>query len=134
MSQTLSPIERRKCIATSSLYRISRMGGGLPGGLGGTFYIGEIKIFAFFQTRKFSKNVKRINEKFTILRKFSNLHTKISIENWFFIHFLSHLPGLLSFYTPLEHTKIFFGWLGRVLSSWGGRGGCINPCLLISDN
>ena len=31
-----------------------------PGRLGGVlFYIGEIKNFAFFQTRKFSKNVKK---------------------------------------------------------------------------
>ena len=28
------------------------------------FYIGEIKNFAFFQTRKFSKNVNNINEMF----------------------------------------------------------------------
>ena len=34
--------------------------GGVPAGLGGIlFYIGEIKNFAFFQTRKFSKNVKK---------------------------------------------------------------------------
>ena len=43
---------------TSSLYRILRLGG--PGSMGGgTFFIGEIKNFAFFQTRKFSKNVKK---------------------------------------------------------------------------
>ena len=34
--------------------------GGVPAGLGGVLiYIGEIKNFAFFQTRKFSKNVKK---------------------------------------------------------------------------
>ena len=34
--------------------------GGVTGAMGGgTFYIGEIKNFAFFQTRKFSKNVKK---------------------------------------------------------------------------
>ena len=39
------------------------------------------------------------------LWKFLNLHTKISMENWFSTHYLFHLPGDLSFYTPLEHTK-----------------------------
>ena len=45
--------------------------------------------------------------------KFLNLDTKISMENWFFTNFLTHLQGLLSFYTPLEHTKIFGVGLGR---------------------
>ena len=95
------------------------MGG--PGRIGGVHcYNGEIKNFAFFQTRKFSKMLKKINEKFTILRKFSNLHTKISMENWFFTHFLSHLPGLVSFYTPLEHTKIFWVGLGGSSAGLGG--------------
>ena len=40
----------------SSLYRISRMGGGQAWG-GVLFYIGEMKNFAFFQTRKLSKKV-----------------------------------------------------------------------------
>ena len=45
---------------SSSLYRISRMGGGSRQAWGGVlFYIGEIKNFALFQTRKFSKNVKK---------------------------------------------------------------------------
>ena len=48
---------------------------------GGTFYSGEITNFAFFQTRKFSNKCNKINGKITILRKFSNLHTKISMEN-----------------------------------------------------
>ena len=43
----------------SSLYRILRLGGGSREHGGGTFFIGEIKNFAFFQTRKFSKNVKK---------------------------------------------------------------------------
>ena len=35
-------------------------GGGVPGAWGGVlFFIGEIKNFAFFQTRKFSKNAKK---------------------------------------------------------------------------
>ena len=42
---------------TSSLCRMSRMGG--TGRIWGTFYIGEIKIVSFFQTRKFSKIVKK---------------------------------------------------------------------------
>ena len=33
--------------------------GVVPGAWGGTFFIGEIKNFAFFQTRKFSKNAKK---------------------------------------------------------------------------
>ena len=48
---------------SSSLYRILRLGGG-PGSNcpvlgGGYFFIGEIKNFAFLQTRKFSKNAKK---------------------------------------------------------------------------
>ena len=49
------------------------------------------------------------------MRIFSNLHTKISMENWFFTHFLSHLPGLVSFYTLLEHSKNFWVGLGGVV-------------------
>ena len=44
------------------------------------------------------------------------------MENWFFTHFLSHLPGLLSFYTPLEHTKTFGIGLGEGTFDFGGRG------------
>ena len=44
--------------------------------------------------------------RFEIFEKFLKFtYTQITIENWFFTHFLSHHPGLLSFYTPLEHTK-----------------------------
>ena len=40
---------------------------GVPGAMGGgTFNIGESKKFAFFQTRKFSKTVKKSNEKVII--------------------------------------------------------------------
>ena len=42
----------------SSLYRILRLGGGSRELGGVLFFIGEIKNFAFFQTRKFSKNAK----------------------------------------------------------------------------
>ena len=49
-----------KVLINSSLYRISQMGGGLTGAMGvSTFYLGEIKNFVFYQTRKFSKNVKK---------------------------------------------------------------------------
>ena len=42
------------------VYRGFRRWWGGPGRLGGgLFYIGEIKNFAHFQTRKFSKNVKK---------------------------------------------------------------------------
>ena len=37
------------------------------------------------------------------------------MENWFIIHFLSHLPGLLSVCTPLQHNKIFGDGGGVVL-------------------
>ena len=42
-----------------------------------------------------------------MLRKFWNLHIKISMENWLFTHFLSLLPGPLSFYTALENNTIY---------------------------
>ena len=42
-----------------------------------------------------------------LLRKFWNLHIYISMENWLFIHFLSLLPGPLSFYTALENNTIY---------------------------
>ena len=51
----------------------------------------------------------------------------------FLTHFLSHLPGLLPFSTPLEHTKNFwvglwgsFAGLGGTFK-FGGSKGCINP-------
>ena len=37
----------------------------------------------------------------------------------FFTHLLTHLPGLLSFYAPLEHTKNFGVSLGVVPASLG---------------
>ena len=37
------------------------------------------------------------------------------------IDFLTHFPGLLSFYTPLEHTKNFPRGLGGYFRrAWGG--------------
>ena len=53
--------------------------------------------------RFFAKNQLRF-EIFENIFKFTykNLNGKL-----IFTHFLSPLPGLLSFYTPLEHTKIF---------------------------
>ena len=51
----------------SVVYTGFRGWGGVPAGLeGGTFYIGEIKNFAFFQTRTFSKNVKKSMQIFII--------------------------------------------------------------------
>ena len=54
------------------------------------------------------------------------------MENWFFkTHFLSHPPGLLSFYTPQEHTKDFGVSLGVVPPGLGVLSileGCINHC------
>ena len=57
----------------------------------------------------------KINGNWNLLRKFWNLHIKISMENWLFIHFLSNLPGPLSFYTALEKHHFlqqFFGFRG----------------------
>ena len=62
------------------------MGG--PGRLGGVlFYIGEIKNFAFFQTRKFSKNVKKAMK---LLSFFENLHVNFAIF-WKFFKILSKI-------------------------------------------
>ena len=41
------------------------------------------------------------------------------MENRFFTHFFSNLPGLLSFYTPLEHTQNFCVGLGGGVSFSG---------------
>ena len=45
----------------------------------------------------------KTNRNWNLLRKFWNLHIKISIENWLF----THLPGPLSFYTALENKTIY---------------------------
>ena len=44
-------------------------------------------------------------------------------ETFIFTIFLSYRPGLFSFYTPLEHSKIWVGvgWW----SSWSGLGGTV---------
>ena len=96
---------------------------------GGAFYIGEIKNFAFFQTQKFSKKSEKSNWKFTILRKFSNLHKKNLNENWFFVIFSPIFRNLCHFI----HT---WGWFaGYFCRSWGSfeyfrfLGGRINHCL-----
>ena len=44
---------------------------------------------------------------FEFFTKFLNLHSKFSMENWFFLHFLSYLPGPLSFYTALKIAPFF---------------------------
>ena len=49
----------------------------------------------------------KTNGDWNLLRKFRNLHLKISIENWLFLPFLSDLPGHLSFYTVMENNPIF---------------------------
>ena len=50
-------------------------GGGGPGSNGGgvLFNIGEIKNFAFFQTRKFSKNVKKAMKKYYFLKNLKGI-------------------------------------------------------------
>ena len=91
------------------------------------------------EIKKHSDKILRVSAKnqlrFEIFEKIlkfrhQNLNGKV-----IFTHFLSHLPGQLSFYAPLQHTKIW-GWVGwgvmllrvwGVLLSLGGWGGCINP-------
>ena len=77
----------------------------------------------------------KTNRNWNLLRKFWNLHIKISMENWLFTHFLSLLPGPLSFYTALENNTIFLhqffrggseGHQGRAckgLAAWAVTGG-----------
>ena len=50
--------------------------------------------------------------RFEIFEKTLKFSYKNLNEKLIFSHFLSHLPGLLSFYAPLEHTKIFGVGLG----------------------
>ena len=45
------------------------------------FFIEEIKNFAFFQTRKFSKNVKKIHENFKEILRFFDKFIEIFAEN-----------------------------------------------------
>ena len=71
-----------------------------------------------------------------MLRKFWNLHIKISKENWLFIYFLSHLLGPLSFYTALENNTIFLQQFFRFRG--GGEASplpppCGRPCPSISN-
>ena len=58
-----------------------------PGRNGGLFDIWESKNFKFFQTRKYSKNVKIINEKIKI---FAKILRKISIF-WRLLKILSKI-------------------------------------------
>ena len=50
------------------------MGGGVPGEMGGVLIeIGEIKNFAFFQARKFSKNVRKSMKIYNCLKNFKKI-------------------------------------------------------------
>ena len=57
------------------------------------------------------------------------------MENGLFIHYLSHFPGPLSFYTALEKTPFFynnffgFGWEAFSLPPAGAPGWTICPDL-----
>ena len=75
----------------------------------------EIKKSSDKFLRVWAKNQLR----FGVFEKILNLHTKLSMEV-IFTHFLSHLPGLLWFYTPLQPFKI--GDRGGVvlLRAWVG--------------
>ena len=46
---------------------------GVPGAMGGIFYNGEIKNFSFFQTWKFSKNVKNQWKMYSFLKVFKEI-------------------------------------------------------------
>ena len=58
------------------------------------------------------------------LRSFENFQIYIHKSQWKtdYFHFLSHPPGPLSFYTPLEHTKKFFRWFGGSSAGMGAGG------------
>ena len=70
--------------------------------------------------------------RFEIFEKFfSNLHAKISMENYFFIDFFSHLPGLFHFIHLWNIPKFlavacgvgyFWPGLGGGTFEFGGRG------------
>ena len=85
--------------------------------------------------RVWAKNQLRF-EMFEKILKFTyqNLNGKV-----IFIHFLSNLPGLLSFYTPLQPSKIWGSrgslapGLGVVLSSLGGGVGGLHKTLKVFD-
>ena len=53
-----------------------------------------------------------------LLRQFWNLHIKISMENWLFIHIISHLPGLCHFIQLWKITPFFY----NNFSGFGGGG------------
>ena len=70
---------------SSSLYRISRMGGG-PGSNGGgeLFYIGEVKISRFFKLENFQKMLKNLWKIYNFLKIF-----------WNFIEIFAKISGKL---------------------------------------
>ena len=88
----------------------------LSGLEGGTFIHCRNHNFRVFSNSKIFKNVKKINEKLTILRKFSKLYTKISMENRFVNSF--SLPSSKTFailYTSGKYQKIFLVGLGGLI-------------------
>ena len=116
----------------SSVYKISRMGGEYrEQSGGGTFLHWRNKKLHVFQTRKFSKNFKKIDEKFTIFEKtfefaYKNLNGKL-------IFYPFSLPFSMTFvisYTSGTYQN--FGGKFRLGGTFdfggsGGWRGCINP-------
>ena len=104
------------------------MGGGTGSNGGWYLFHGRKKKVTHFSNSKFFKKFKEIKEKFTIVEKifkftYKNLNVKL-----IFYPFLSHLPRLLSFYTPLELTKFLGLVWGQLRRAWGSSlafGGCI---------
>ena len=115
-------------------FRGWRGGGSGRNGGGVLFYIEEIKKFDFFKL----ENVQKVLEnqwKFYNFYKIFKFPYKSLNGKLIFTRFLSHLPGLLSFYIHLWNTKNFgvgLGvvppGLGRTFGFWG-VGCCINPCI-----
>ena len=102
-----------RTIINSSLYRISRLGRGVPGGMGGVlFYIEEIKNLAFFQTRKFSKFLKN---QWKIYNFFANFKWNFAIfEN--FIEIFAKIYGKID--KILEICICRGLWGGALCSKW----------------
>ena len=101
-------------LESSSLYLISRMGRSRAHWGGVLFYIGESQNFSFFQTRKYSKNVKKSMKH---LQLWENFQIYIQKSQWLLIFCLFFLPSSRTFvilYTSGTYQNVW-GWFG-----WGG--------------
>ena len=91
------------------------MGRGSREDWGGTFLHWRNKKFRVFSNSKIFKKLSKNQCKISNFEKIFKFTYKNLNGKLIFTHFLSHLPGFLSFYTPLEHTKIFGVGLGGVV-------------------